>query len=493
VTQTGVAASPAAAGSKPVLAPGCLIAATLAGLGMAAWLPDSVGPGVFLPLVALAAGTAVFLAVGAELNFRRNAFAITGLVLVSMGAFRSAAWLVVPDLLLALAFAALAVTAPSGWADALAGMLTPAARLPQVPGAGVRSVGAALGSASPARAAQLARGLLIGGALVTVFWVLFASADRAFAELTGNLLPDWDLGLLPIRIVTFLATVGITLAFVLAGVLGAPNWLRGVIGQAVALPFRLSRTEWIAVLGLLNALFLTFGIVQVWVLFRGHDHILETAGLTYAEYARSGFLQLLAAVALTIPVVTLTWVRSSRDNRNDLVLLKALLGFLCLLTLLIVVSALRRLGLYEEAFGFTRSRLAAHAVALWLGTLLLAMLIAGAMGATRRLFDATVALIAAFVIGFSLMNPDAAIAKRNWQRYLDTEKMDTQYLSGLSSDAIPFLVTVRSDVIAPVLRELEHGLPDSEPWSSANLSRIRARQVLSKAAERPGGASAALR
>jgi hypothetical protein len=480
VTRTEAPPAPSAVQSNQVLSPACLAAVTLAGLGMAAWLPDSAGPGVFLLLVSIAAGAAVFLAGGASVTVRTVAYAVTGLTLVSMSSIRSAPWLVVPDLLLALVFAALAVSSPAGWSEALTGVLAPATRLLQVPGATVRSIGTVLGSSQPGRAAQLARGLLLGGVLVAVFWALFASADQAFAKLTDNLIPEWDLGLIPLRIALFFVTAGIIVAFVAARLLGPPNWLKGLVEQAVRLPFRLGRMEWIAVLALLNLLFLAFGIVQFWVLFQGHDHILQTAGLTYAEYARSGFLQLLSAVALTIPVVTFTWVRSSRERRADVVLLKVLLGLLCVLTLLIVVSALRRLGLYEEAFGFTRSRLAAHAAALWMGAVMVAMVIAGFFDRTRTLFDVTVALIAAFAIGFTLMNPEAAIAKRNWQRYVDTEKIDGEYLAGLSSDAIPFLAGVGSDVLKPVIDELADGFPESEPWSSANLSRIRARQALSK-------------
>ena len=57
---------------------------------------------------------------------------------------------------------------------------------------------------------------------------------------------------------------------------------------------RLSRAEWVIPLALLDALFLAFVIVQLAVLFGGHDRVLRTTGLTYAEYARSGFWQLLA-------------------------------------------------------------------------------------------------------------------------------------------------------------------------------------------------------
>ena len=50
-------------------------------------------------------------------------------------------------------------------------------------------------------------------------------------------------------------------------------------------------------------------------------------------------------------------------------LLRVLLAALCLLTLVVLASALKRLGLYEETYGFTRLRFAAHAALLYLGAL----------------------------------------------------------------------------------------------------------------------------
>ena len=57
------------------------------------------------------------------------------------------------------------------------------------------------------------------------------------------------------------------------------------------LPVRRSLTpwEWALPLALLAGLFAVFVAVQIAVLFGGHEHVLRTAGLTYAEYARQGF------------------------------------------------------------------------------------------------------------------------------------------------------------------------------------------------------------
>lgn len=477
MAQTEQAARPEGAAQPHLRLSGLALIAASA-LGLAAWLPDSGGPGIFLPLTAVLAGLAVERSGG----FRRTpagvAYGLAALLLISTTTVRDAQWILFPHMLFSLVFAALAVAQPTTWTEALTGVLTPASRLPSTPAALVRSTSAAAGSADPARVTALVRGLVLGGALLAVFWGLFASADRVFAQLTTDLLPDWDVGLLSARTVIFVVAALVTGAFVLAATRGAPGWLGGLVGHLDKSTFRLGRIEWLAVLSLLNALFLAFCVVQLVVLVQGHDHILRTAGLTYAEYAREGFFQLLFAAALTIVVVCVAWTRARRERRGDQVLLKVLLGMLCVLTLAIVVSALRRLGLYEEAFGFTRERLAAHAVALWLGGVLLAMLVAGAAGWTRRLFPVVAGLIAAGLLGFTGINPDAAIARRNLDRHAETGRIDPHYIRDLSADAIPVLIEHPDPAADWVLANYDVLLPAEEPWSSANLSRIRARQML---------------
>ena len=52
------------------------------------------------------------------------------------------------------------------------------------------------------------------------------------------------------------------------------------------------------VLGLLDLLFLAFVAVQVGYFFGGSAHVHGITGLTFSEYARHGFWELLAAAAL---------------------------------------------------------------------------------------------------------------------------------------------------------------------------------------------------
>ena len=86
---------------------------------------------------------------------------------------------------------------------------------------------------------------------------------------------------------------------------------------------------------------------------------------------------------------------------------------LCLLTLVVLASAFKRLGLYEAAFGFTRLRFAAHAILLWLGAIFVLVLVARAAWLPR----AALAVTGATILLFALADPDRRIAEHNVERY----------------------------------------------------------------------------
>jgi hypothetical protein len=243
---------------------------------------------------------------------------------------------------------------------------------------------------------------------------------------------------------------------------------------------RLTPLEWGIPLAALVALFTAFVSVQLAVLFGGHDHVLETAGLTYAEYARQGFWELLVAGALTLTVVGLAVLLAGTSERRHRLLLRALLGALCALTLVVLVSALHRLRLYEDAYGLTRLRLGAEASALWLGGAFVLVLVAGVIGRVRRnVADVAVAGTAVALVAFSLADPDGLIAGRNVDHWRDTGRIDADYLAGLSADAVPELAELPESLRATALASIRADLQADEPWSSANLARGRARDLLS--------------
>src|SRR4051794_3714890 len=322
---------------------------------------------------------------------------------------RAAPWVVVPCVFAAAALASLAVGSGRAWGELVAGLSGLWARLPF----GAVLVATAAGSVR-GRGAAL-RGTLLAAGILAVFLPLLMSADAAFSEVLQDVVPDLDRPVERALGLAVFATLGGALVYARAKPL-AP---------ASVPPARrtLSRLEWALPLGALVALLGAFVALQLATLFGGRTHVLATAGLTYAEYARSGFAQLLAVAALTLAVVAAArrWAPGSRP----------LLAVLCLLTLVVLASSLKRLGLYEAEYGFTRLRFAAHATLLWLGAIFVLVLIA----TPRHLPRATLAVTGATVLLFALADPDRRIAEHNVQRYERTGRIDRTYLTHLSADA----------------------------------------------------------
>ena len=201
--------------------------------------------------------------------------------------------------------------------------------------------GVAWSGAGPA-----ARGALIAAVLLAIFVPLLASADAAFTQLLDDLSPDtWAIDM-PFARALVLAL------FTAAG--GALIYARLCPPRPLARPAKLAlgRLEWALPLGALVVLFAAFVALQFTTLFGGERHVVDTAGLTYAEYARSGFAQLLAVAALTLAVIA----AARRWARDDGQLLNALIAALCLLTLVVLISAL-------EAPGALRGGVRLHAPA----------------------------------------------------------------------------------------------------------------------------------
>lgn len=193
----------------------------------------------------------------------------------------------------------------------------------------------------------IARGLALAALLVVTFGALFATADGAFADLLdGTLRFDLEAD-------DVIPRAALALAFTTAAGALARHGATAP-GDAPGEPrFVAGRTELRIALGALAVLFATFVAVQVRVLFGGTDYVRETTGLGYGDYARQGFVQLLVVAALTLAVVA--FPARQRDRA-----VRALLGLLCVCTLVVLLSAHHRLDLVEDAYGFTRVRYAGH-------------------------------------------------------------------------------------------------------------------------------------
>jgi hypothetical protein len=285
--------------------------------------------------------------------------------------------------------------------------------------------------------------------LVACFGALFASADPAFADAGGALLDvDGDPSAIAWRLV--LGALALATAGALAGAVGTAR----LVGPQPRPLLSFGRTELAVALGALVALFAAFVVVQLPILFGGDDHVRSTAGLGYGDYAREGFVQLAVVAALTLAVVGIA-------ARTQGAVVRALLGALCVLTLVVLLSAHLRLGLVTDAYGLTRVRYGGQVVVVWLALTVAVVLAAGAARPVAARAPRIVLLLGlATVLVFSVLNPDGRIGASVVARSAAGQPIDRDYARGLSADALHQLWRIPrarggADLWDPIERRLQ--------------------------------------
>ncbi|MCX4904920.1 DUF4153 domain-containing protein [Streptomyces sp. NBC_00878] len=436
-----------------------------------------LGDGLALNLLLVAIPVALCAYFAAQAAGRRPnrwtlVWGIGGLALLTVPALRDADWPSFLAVVAAVAVGSLALHGGRTWTGVLfgpIGLYTSLVTGPLWGWQGLRKrTGGARGNLGP-----VLRALAVAAVLVVVFGTLFAGADAAFADLLGGLVPDASVSGGPWHAVLFV--IGLVGALVAAHTAAAPvQWDLVEVPEGRAR----GRVEWALPLIVLALLFAAFNSVQLAVLFGGYDAVLEKTGQTYAEYARQGFWQLLLVTLLTLLVIVFALRWAPRDDARDRTLVRAVLGTLCALALVVVAAAVRRMDMYVEAYGLTRLRISVVTVELWLGLVLVLIMAAGVWGA-RWLPRAVLAAAAAGVLAFGLVSPDGLIAERNVQRYEEKGTFDLDYARGLSADAVPALDALKEPLRSCALRSIARDLEgEGEPWYATSLGEARARDIL---------------
>src|SRR6266545_7314284 len=166
-----------------------------------------------------------------------------------------------------------------------------------------------VGRARSEKVTAVARGLALGVPLLVVFGGLFVAADAVFQHLVSSAIPTVDASLVER---TLLVAVWAWLAGgLLRDLLASREWAAPAVARR-----RLGVLEISVALAFLDLLFLAFVVVQFRYLFGGSALVQSEAHLTYAEYARHGFFELVAVTGLTLPVLLLAdWALGPESRR----------------------------------------------------------------------------------------------------------------------------------------------------------------------------------
>ncbi|HEV2028942.1 MAG TPA: DUF4173 domain-containing protein [Candidatus Dormibacteraeota bacterium] len=393
---------------------------------------------------------------------------------------RSSPWLLWPDLVMSFALLGLAASAAVRGSLLDTGVAEAVARGVQALAHGVAGGAFVLKPAVGARQrlaaiAPLARGLLIAIPIGALLAGLLATADPVFASFF-NL--NFDFGQLTMDAI-----------FVVGGSLAAAGLLRLAAAQPLSRVdgpmWRLGSIEGLVVLAVLDAIFAGFAVAQLMAAAGAAGNALRAAGITYADYARSGFFQLLWVAGITAVVLIVFSRITGFNDRSSRRAFLVLGEIAVVLTLLIVFVAFQRLSLYESAYGFTMLRLYSQIFAVWIA--LVFVLLAADIGGffrRRRWFVGATSISAMIVLlALNLANPEAVVVALNLNLARSMLKIDAQYLGELSSDATPALLDQRSRVDQALGREISRVAcagprsysvsPGAFNWSAAAAAAAR--------------------
>jgi hypothetical protein len=432
---------------------------------------------------------------------------VTAIVLAGFVAIRADGFIALLDTLGAATFTGASLAAFSGIAVTRRSASTVLALAAWALEAVLAGAGRALRTARPAPTDQprrapswaggVGRGLILAVPLVLIFVVLFASADPIFRRGIDTLLGfEIDLGTLPGRLLFVLAMTWLAGGLLSIAARGLPPMELASLGAAArTAPLVRERvlglTEALIVLGAVVLVFGLFVALQLAYLFGGLD-TLAAAGMTYADYARRGYFELVAAAGLsggTLVALDYHVVRRPRGYQGLSVLVVGL-------TLVVLASAALRLQLYQDAYGWTELRLyvavSIAAMAVTLATLTAFL----ASDRVRWIGHAMAVIGVVSLVALNLIAPAAFVAERNVQRVIDEalvpadgfRGLDLGYLEVLPDDAVPALVAALPQLHDPDAAELyrllsarkgalatDQGLQSSWAW---NLGRERARAAL---------------
>lgn len=268
---------------------------------------------------------------------------------------------------------------------------------------------------------KVLKSLLIVIPVVIVVLLLLISADQIFGNLFSKfniLIEDETIGKIIIRIINF-----VILFFYLGGTLyyiSKKYKDDNVEEEKKNLKDPLTIN---ILLTTLNIIYIVFDIIQINSLLLHR----VSSGFNYADYARSGFFQLMFISVINIVIILLSKKSKEKNYTKIMSLLTVLL------TLVIIVSSFYRMFLYEQAYGYTVLRLGVYIILITEVLLLIPTIF--------YIFNKKVKIVSYYLIitiaVYSLVNCfsiERIIAENNIRRYERTGKIDLYYLENNNYD-----------------------------------------------------------
>lgn len=193
------------------------------------------------------------------------------------------------------------------------------------------------------------------------------------------------------------------------------------------------------VLMIFNIIYVIFFVSQMTYFLSAFENVLPNT-FTYAEYARRGFFELCKVSAVNMLLIALANIFiTKKENDKEPKMLRLQIGCMSIMTMGLIITALRKMYMYIQSYGLTQLR-------VYTSWFMVMLLFAFVVILLRQLksFNASKIIIIGGIVGFMVLsygNVDGNIAKHNIENYENgtIEKLDYDMLFELSDAAVPYL------------------------------------------------------
>ncbi len=274
--------------------------------------------------------------------------------------------------------------------------------------------------------------LIIPIIIIVIF--LLASADAEFSGIFENLFSSITLPKLSENVGTIIFKIIFGIIFFLY-VSAVTNYLLFNFQNKKDIDNKLITIKGSAIKVLLitlNIIYILFDIIQIKSLIL-HSTSMD---ITYAEYARQGFFQLMLVSAINLVVILTT---KSNETKKDTAFNKIMCITMILLTSIIILSSFIRMNMYESAYGCTMLRVLVY-IALIVEIVLLIPTIMYILDKKINILKYYLIILISAYSFINLLPLNNLIAQRNLNRYYNHHRLDVDYLKEL--DCIPELIEV---------------------------------------------------
>ena len=239
------------------------------------------------------------------------------------------------------------------------------------------------------------------------------------------------------------------------------------------------------ILTILNIIYLIFCFIQITSLFMNTSN---DSNFDYSSYARQGFFQLMFVSFINFVILIIANINKAEKTKNQRIYNKIMSLLIMIFTIIIILSALYRMNLYQAAYGYTYLRIFVDIVLITEGLISIPIIIYLLEKKIDVLKYGIIITSFMFVL-LNFMNIDNFIAKKNIDRYFEDPRgsnFDVSYLCNLGTDATAQMTRLLKADDEYIVERTKNYLYEQEQtlnldemnWQEYNISKEQAKEIL---------------